>query len=198
MLNNKFPAPQANRLDKVAVVVDAIAAGCTTAESIAEALGVVDRQGGYYANAAGSLGLASQQNNEWELTDAGEDLRSRDSYERMLLLKGIVLELEESNVLCNRGEAALSELLSSTGIGPETTSRRLECIKSWVEVATSPDIFAKSIDTEQRETISRSVGAAAKLAVKNALSRETLAKPIKSCSKCCMQLLPSGKCGECD
>lgn len=53
----KPPIPQANDLVVLATVVDAVADGCVTDFAIAEAIGMADRQGGYYPNGDASLGF---------------------------------------------------------------------------------------------------------------------------------------------
>ncbi|WIB65619.1 hypothetical protein [Curtobacterium sp. MCBD17_040] len=57
-VNDAFPFPQANDLEKVITVVDAVGEHANTSGAIADTIGVsAEREGTYYADAAGYLGL---------------------------------------------------------------------------------------------------------------------------------------------
>lgn len=55
LITHDPPIPQADDLEKVFRTVDLVAAGATTHIDIAEALGVVPRQGFFYAAASGAF-----------------------------------------------------------------------------------------------------------------------------------------------
>lgn len=81
--------PQADSLDEVVRTVEAVAAGHTSFQTIADYLGKVERQGRYYRLAAILLGLLYNDNNTAQLTREGHELLAAPTNEsrRLILLQ---------------------------------------------------------------------------------------------------------------
>lgn len=85
--------PQADELGVVAEVVVAVAAGATTYQEIAAAIGYVERQGRYYRLAAEILGLTrSVHSNTSALTPFGVQWVAASPADRQLMLAHAVLQ----------------------------------------------------------------------------------------------------------
>jgi hypothetical protein len=204
MLNTSYPAPQADRLDKVAVVVDAAAAGCTTAEAIAASLDLVPRQGSYYANAAGYLGLlelkGDSEISEWEITAAGQAFLALTPEERIIALHEIVSQAAPVQAYLEGGEEAVEVLLGASGLSGQTIDRRLHTVISWTEAVTSPETAVPAIRTEQDGARIRAVAAALAQAERIREVREMAKakeRPVSFCGTCFLQMPAAGDCQYC-
>lgn len=89
------PFPQADRIERVVALCEhlkASPAGMSRAE-IAASLGVVERQGAYYANAARYLGLCEETGGRiLQLTPKGIDFLRNDYRNRILALAGLLFK----------------------------------------------------------------------------------------------------------
>lgn len=141
-LSVEIPAPQANSLPALSVVVDAVADDCVTDEAIAEAIGYSGRQGAYYPNAAAELGLIVEvvgpSPREWQLTREGATFVGLDAADRAAYLVSLLCE---SKWLCAYVESPheARELIEEMGYSDDTADRRLACIASWAEFVFEAD-----------------------------------------------------------
>lgn len=134
--------PQANNLDAVVAVVDAIAAGMMTSGEIAEAIGMSDRQGGYYPHAAATLGFVEANHSTvpviWELTVSGHHLAGLSAEERVGEVLEAVLECPlMDEYVSTGGPERMAEEWAAAGLSDETIARRLATLASWTKFITS-------------------------------------------------------------
>jgi hypothetical protein len=160
------PAPQADRLSIVATVVDAVSAGCTTADAIAEALGMSGRQGGYYPNAAWFLGyvepVAYTSPVQWQLTDRGAAFVAMTPSERAADLCDVLSVLPELDAFTadEDGAEELAAEWSAAGYSEETVSRRVQTISAWTEFLTADtDAQVTTLEAAQLATVGRAPAA---------------------------------------
>lgn len=127
--------PQANSLAHVCAVVDAVAAGCTRAVDVAEALGLSGRQGAYYPHAARLLGLVERVSveppHEWDLTEAGRRFAELDEAGRLAYLDEALAANEWIDVLTREGADGLRRRWADEGLGDSTIERRLATVEAW-------------------------------------------------------------------
>lgn len=83
-IDSTTPIPQANRIDVLASVVDAVAEGADTSALIAAAIGYTGRQGAYYSSAAVTLSWLEKVDGLLYLTDSGLEFCNSDPGTRML------------------------------------------------------------------------------------------------------------------
>lgn len=83
--------PQADMLDDVLSVADAVNKGARTFQDIAKHIHKVERQGRYYRLAAELLGLIKNSNNNSELTDLGKIFVSSNISTQKEIAKNAVL-----------------------------------------------------------------------------------------------------------
>lgn len=134
--------PQADNLSDIARTVDAVAAGETDFQGIAERIGKVERQGRYYRAAAESMGLLANARNHAILTPLGEALAHSSGSERSRLLGQAVLQnpvVREVLIHAdNAGAAGISKSQLATIIEATTTAsgstpeRRSSTVWSWL------------------------------------------------------------------
>lgn len=135
--------PQADDLDRVIDVVEAVQDGAKRDVEIAAKLGEYDpRQGRYYRLAAELLGLITNEANNSEITKLGRDFVERENTEREALLPQIVLNSKLFRALMpflkrhpdgiTRSEI-LEFVLSLTDLAETTVERRLTTITNWLE-----------------------------------------------------------------
>jgi hypothetical protein len=191
-----LPIPQANDLAVLATVVDAVADGCVTDTSIAEAIGMSGRQGGYYPNAAASLGLieatGASGEREWQLTPAGATFVGLGALERCNQLSDAILESEEVQTYCeeyfDHGEYAVRKKMEDRGVSAATAARRASTIGTWVDwaMSSSDDQIAK-VGAAMTGTRTRAPGVGKALAATRRRSTVTH----RLCENCFVQL-PTG------
>lgn len=131
MTNDRIvPVAQANRVELIAVVVDAIANGADTTERIAEALSYSHSQGPYYGNAAEELGYTCLVQEEpfhiWTLTSEGEDYLAMGPEDRVQDICARILD--NYNV-----QRLLSGLDIDTGGADGSADRRTTSYAAWIE-----------------------------------------------------------------
>ena len=134
--------PQANCIGRVVDVVSAVAAGITTPEALAEALGVSTRQGLYYRTAARSLKLVKGDGDQIVLSGRGRRLlaASADPYRQQRVLREAVLKnrvlraahLQLSSRQGKTPEGLVRWLVSVSELNSATASRRLSSIVNWL------------------------------------------------------------------
>lgn len=202
-VNEDFPHPQANRLDKVSTTVDAILNGANTAGSISQALDVVDRQGYYYGDAAGYLGLvdASQTGDfkEYSLTTRGQIFAESSPTEREAMLREITNSMPLMQILRDEGPDAAEQFIQDTQDTNETTAkRRVATLVTW-DNALSSDM-ASEIESDRLGSSERFLDAATYAQEQ----RDKRNAPIKTeargsvCQKCFMETSLTGACENCD
>jgi hypothetical protein len=137
--------PQANDLDKVVDLVQAAAAESLNKSQIAETFGFDERQGDYYANAAGYLGLLRRAEGNFEVTPDGAAFNAlRSRAERTRALVGIMLGIpglrEAVRLLVERdfraekiGNGELAAVIRDrTGLKGSTPERRASTLRAWL------------------------------------------------------------------
>jgi hypothetical protein len=201
-INDRFPLPQANNLEKVCSVMDAVLLGANSAEAIGETLGLHTREGAYYGDAAGYLGLvdtaSGADQKTYELTALGEQLADASTADRVEMLRNIVATVPAVQIYAEHGEAGVQEMLSEAGLGETTVGRRSSTISSWyMSLAVEKDIeFTALAESERQNSNVRGVEAAIRLdLVRRA---RALAAPTEKvaavCTNCFMALPVSGIC----
>lgn len=185
-----FPAPQADRLDKVAVAVDAVAAGCETPDSIAESLGMTQSRNGHmYGDAAGYLGLVEVINENpkhYGLTPLGEQFIDMEPDQRSAMLNTLVADTDIVQTYNDRGDDGVEELLEERGYSGETVSRRAQTAASW----------AKHVEGAERLDLTAEINATRERAVeaaKKVESKRQEAQP-EICMNCFTQKSVTGAC----
>ncbi len=155
----RVPVPQADDLDKVFQVVEAVDAGLDTADEIAEILGMVGRQGNYYADAAVALRLVGIQKDmtaegrdRFYVTDVGRQYldaptADRAGKRRSAVLNSPVLKYLSSRLgLTENGshapypppevlkdEVRIAAVLRELGLTGNTPARRAKTITAWLD-----------------------------------------------------------------
>lgn len=202
-VNESFPHPQANRLDKVSTTVDAVEAGANTASSIAQSLDVVDRQGYYYGDAAGYLGFVEQSEGElkeYYLTEKGQAFYGADPVQRQQIIRDTVNAMPLMQVYREDGEEGARDFIRDSQDSNETTAqRRLDTIKAWDKELNS-DGFADSIERDQADGATRFVGASeyAREQKEKRDKPKVTERTGKVCPECFTAMSLSGVCANCD
>lgn len=133
------PFPQADRLDKVAIIPFLVAEGLTSAEEISGVFEFSTRQGRYYLDACRSLGFIDK---EGDLTASGQEYIHCSPTIRYRLLCRTVLklpvmqELLANLLLAHRGKLQKHEVAmvvqEATSLGAKTAARRSQTVWSWL------------------------------------------------------------------
>ena len=197
--------PQANEVSKVVASTVAVREGANTATTIAQTLGVVERQGSYYAVAAESLGLLDKipgtSPAAWEVSAFGETVAGLDGdpVEQAAVVAETVNahpSVRAYNVL---GDDALRERAEADGLSPETAERRAATAKAWSQWAANVD---HTVLTTEMASAARLAPAAAERARQDAATRQAriVVQPTaKICSECFTEKSLTGFCGNgCD
>jgi ParB/RepB/Spo0J family partition protein len=148
--------PQADRLDKVILTVQAVGEGANTDIKIAAAIGFSDRQGRYYRHAAEILGLIVNDRNNATVTEFGKKLNEVDSTKKLIAIRNAVYKNpffktiidylnQNKNII---GEDQLKQYIQSITNTQEhsTIPRRLKTILSWLSYL---DIIVENEDGYQ-------------------------------------------------
>jgi hypothetical protein len=206
----QWPIPQADNLDKIATVVDAINGGATTADSIGESIDTVDRQGSYYANAAGYLGLVEKSKDEvgvteFSLTSAGNEFLSLDSQERTVMLAQMINQtpIMQSYRASNGDKTELEKTIVESGYEESVAKRRANTITGWNNTLVNSDALTAQMSVGRKETIRRALVASRKQQeAKEAKKQEIFASIAKKdgnmCTGCFTARSLSGVCANCD
>lgn len=185
-----FPAPQADRLDKVAVAVDAVQAGADTPEAIADALDIDARQGSYYGDAAGYLGLLTQESENpkrYSLTAAGEQYYDADPADREAILVGLVAESDIVQEYEDRGLAGVEEILGDRNYAESTATRRAKTAESWAGQVQSSGLCTPEAIEDARARARKFVAERPAIEVTQPVQREV-------CGECFTEKSVSGAC----
>jgi len=183
---HSFPIPQADRLDKVAVSVDAIAAGANTPAAVAESLDMDERLGSMYGDAAGYIGLvtASGSPKTYDLTPLGEAFVAATPAERGKMMNTLVADTDIVQEYNDRGASGVEELIEERGYSGTTISRRGQTAAAWAAAVAGGETL--DLTDEIAATRGRAAIAAAKI--------RTNAAP-EVCTGCWMEKPTSGDCG---
>lgn len=200
-INTNYPYPQANSLSKVAAVVDAVSGLADTDEGVAAAIGVVPRQGAYYATAAGYLGLLAETGSSprtWGLTSLGVVFLESDSDSRVELLSGLVAQIPAADTVETLGDDfyTVDEIEVGENLSTATASRRASALSSWVKTLASEN-SAMSLTLESDGVAGRIIDAAsvASAGRERARLRAHVEPVYEVCPDCFMQKSASGGCG---
>lgn len=206
-----WPLPQADNLDKVSTVVDAVNGGATTSESIGESIDAVDRQGSYYANAAGYLGLVEKRKDDigttqFSLTMAGQTFQSLPVEERAVMLKQLVEQtplMQEYRASGGSREELEKTISQNGGHESSVAKRRAASIIAWNDSLSDVSTLSESMGSGRAQTITRSIEASKKQAEERAEKQQALfASVVKQhgaiCSQCFMAKSLNGTCDNCD
>lgn len=200
-INESYPVPQADSLESVSATVSAVAADVNTRSAVAQALGMDDRQGSYYLNAAAYLGLVEADHGYetgtgiWRLTGLGEQMTHLPDNERAAL----IAELAESTPAvsgfrANGVEGAADAIAESSELSPDTIARRASSASRWAAAVDALDYAQSEARITEAARGRFEIAAAAARA-----ERETiLAARVKTpavCGECFTELPTSGVCG---
>lgn len=203
-IDESFPVPQANNLDAIASVPDIVAAGANTASGVAAALGMSDREGAYYADAAGYLGLVDLEPNAdtktYRVTDAGQALLDTDPQSRAALMVAIIDEVPGVQDLRDGDEEGLRDRLGSdAGLSGSTIERRMDTFRSWEQMTASPYALAGAVAATETNARGRLTAAVqVSVAEREAARARRAERPVALCPSCFMQMPTSGLCDSCD
>lgn len=202
LVNEAFPLPQANNLEKVVSVIDAVAVGANTGPAIAEALAMHDREGSYYGDAAGYLNLVDVEPGvipkTYTLTALGEQLLDVDAMDRVDVIAGIVRSAPPVQAIEDLGEDGARELIAEGDLTGVTVERRFQSARSWGRSTSDLSVLTEMAGREIDDCRVRAVAAAEHARevreIRLAANREPVAAV---CTGCFMQLPVSGVCGNC-
>lgn len=134
--------PQADKLDRVIMTVEAVSLGMVLDSSIANYIGFTDRQGRYYRHAAELLGFITNFNNNAQITEFGKDLMSSDESGRKYILQQAILNNALFKTILNEiqksssglSKKQIEQFLFNITIDPSiaTISRRLSTLLQWL------------------------------------------------------------------
>lgn len=200
---DSYPYPQANDLDKVAIVADLVRRGADTSDAIALALNLSPREGRYYADAAAWMGFlerggAGEGAEVYRVSrGAGEQFVELTNSERAMVIGMIVDQIEDAT--SPRDEVV--QRLERDGLSPVTARRRADTMRSWRTQVDSLSLTWKIGDTEERF--------ADRFDASFALAREQRAEARakkaagtvmrgKVCARCFVEMPLTGLCPNCD
>ena len=204
-IDESFPVPQANSLESVSATVSAVAADINTPASVSQALDLHERQGSYYLNAAGYLGLVEVDSDYetgagiWRLTGLGEQMTHMADHERAAL----IAELAESTPAVagfreNGLEGAADAIAENSDLGEETIARRVATASSWAATIDALDYATSEARITEAARGRFELAAAAAKAERAQLIAERQPKEPSLCMNCFVQLPASGVCGSFD
>lgn len=197
-----YPLPQANDMQKIPAVLEAIDAGADTPESVSIALGMTTRQGSYYANSAGYLGLAEVDRtttpNSWTLTGLGEQMHNSAPEDQARIMAEMVDNISDADFIStDEGGEDFKSDAEVGGLSEATAGRRLSSMRSWrIQTANGGD-FALSISDSSDEVSPRLGEAVAKAKDERRLVAAKLPTETETCDRCFTKKALNGTCG-CD
>ena len=155
VVRREYPFPQADRPDRVLEVLDAVCRGPLDDAKLGQEFGIHPRQGRYYADAAGYLGLVRFSGGYWRPERKGAELNSlADDDARYRIVGDIVVELpvfrDVARHLAMSGQLPSVEDVEEwiQGEDPklnhETANRRAQTVLSWISNVSenSPEVIA--------------------------------------------------------
>lgn len=200
-INESYPVPQANSLERVSATVSAVAADVNTSSAVAQALDVDDRQGSYYLNAAGYLGLVEVERDGehgasiWHLTALGEEMTRLDDDARAQLVAGLAESTPAVAAYRDGGVEAAEDTISELGeYGDDTVARRAATASSWANAIDS-DFTAGVAQITDAARGRFEVAAAAARVEREQILASRVAKEPELCDVCWTQLPATGVCG---
>ena len=155
--------PQADNLQKVITVIDAVYSGCSTQSQIAKVLEYTERQARYYRHAAKILGFITYDNNNAVITNAGKEFAETEEEDiRYILIRISILNNSFLDNIVhfvqNKQNGFIWEdvrdyILSITDHSAHSTiPRRTKTILSWLEelnfIIESGDVYIYNEDVE--------------------------------------------------
>lgn len=203
--------PQANKVTKIASVVESIEAGANTSSYIGKSLEMDGRQGHYYANAAVYLGLVEKVDSgyeggghEYRLTPNGELFKNEDSFNRGLIMRDMVnaAPLMKTYHESGRDVDTLKEEIIRTdpNISDDTVTRRAATVTSWDRTVNSKS-FGYKLNEELAASKGRAKLAAFELGEERKAKKLANAKANESrggfCEKHGTMRSPAGICFDC-
>lgn len=195
--------PQANDLEKVTSVVDAIDNGANTSSGIAQSFGLDDRQGNYYGNAAEYLGLVERSEGmdnatEYALTENGKAVRDAKPSERVTMIREMVnsTPVMKAYVESGRDKAKLEEYIRDSGnYESSVASRRAASIVSWDKMMNSGNFENEiSSSSEKVNLTAVKVGERIQQERINRLTKMAGPKDYGTCMNCFSKLPATGVC----
>jgi len=202
-INNDFPYPTANKLDKIDYVVHGIREGRVNSSVVATMLGAKDRVGDYYGEAACFLGLADavtdrQGNKAYSLTQNGSDYLQQDKAGRELILRNAVENIPlVQKMRNNESEEEMVKYVSSTHNESEgTADRKVSSIRSWVGQIDKGEFLNDVKKEDVEEKVSEGIGLYER---KIADRPEVVVEKVgEICPNCFMAKSLTGVCDNCD
>lgn len=195
--------PQANDLEKVSSVVDAIDNGANTAGGLAESFNIDARQGNYYGNAAEYIGLVQRSESmdnttEYELTANGKAFKDSSPEERAVMMRELVnsTPVMKAYIESGRDKKKLEEYIRDSGnYESSVASRRAHSIANWDKKLNSEG-FVGEIGTSltQVSATSAKVGDRIRQDRINKLTKMAGPKDYGTCMDCFSKLPATGKC----
>jgi predicted ATPase len=135
--------PQANELEKLRLVVDAVRQGAGTTREVGEETGISPRHVNYYLSAGRVLGFLARGSRlgGLRLTTAGLSLAKttrRSTHEHEIFISAVqdsaVVKAVASKLLSERGPSAAEiteRIVHLGGLSATTAARRASCLMSW-------------------------------------------------------------------
>ncbi len=136
--------PQADKIEDIVRVAEAVKEGHRTYQNIAEYIGKVERQGRYYRLAAEILGIIESHHNYAKLTREGQKILSvTDANERNILLTELVFKAQlfqrmvpffenhPKGVAKDQIEKFMKDVTEP--VGPSMMTRRASTVISWLK-----------------------------------------------------------------
>lgn len=195
--------PQANDLEKVSSVVDAIDNGANTAGGLGESFGINSRQGNYYGNAAEYIGLVQRSESmdnttEYELTPNGKVFKDSSPAERAVMMRELVnsTPVMKSYIESGRDKKQLEQYIRDSGnYESSVATRRADSIVNWDKKLNS-STFESEIGTSltQVSATSEKVGNRIKQERINKLTKMAGPKDYGTCMDCFSKLPATGRC----
>lgn len=205
-VDESFPFPQANDLEKIAVVAEAVNHDVVTADGVADVLDMSKREGAYYASAAGYLGLieavghGDHDLNTYTLTSLGSSMVELNTEERSALMGRMISLVPAVQTYREDGAEEVERGLGLDGLTGATVGRRAATISSWSN-ADRDQLFASRV-ADECEAASLSYSQAAvscrsQISEARKKSASTEPKQGNICSSCFQQMPLSGVCDLC-
>lgn len=201
-VDEAYPHPQANDLDKVTTVADAVNGGANTPAAIAQTLDIHEREGAYYAHAAAYLGIIEKVDGDevttYATTSLGNVLVASEEDERAELVRQMVAHVPAMAIYDDEGEQAVAQFLNTDGLGQTTAARRAATIVSWARQSADTGSLAGALGKSREQATSRAPDAAAK--AREAAEQRRQARnaaqdrQMPPCPSCFTQLPMSGVC----
>jgi len=143
LVNYDAPFPQADRFDKVVIIMSKISEYGSVAKSdlqedLSSDLGLSERQTDYYFNVLKWMKVADYQDGEISLTLLGKEIEELEYYDKMKRLAEIVFSEKIFNIALKSGIEAIPDNLFTEKwrVGSEdsaTIPRRKQTVKMWIE-----------------------------------------------------------------